>query len=166
MADQASIREGRAKLDRREACLRTREAEAQRKREVADAMIDIAKEVTAGKLEVAENSNPAAASSTDPIEIARYRAARIFGQALKALRLKARTDAMVKARQEAQAELSAAYAEIKAADDAIVDIAARLPKDLRAQIAHARKALTMRIMALGQMAKRQFQNRDRERPEK
>ena len=37
-------------------------------------------------------------------------------------------------------------------------------KDLRAQIAQARKALTMRIMALGQMAKRQFRNRDR--PEK
>lgn len=164
--NEAGLRERQAKLSVQEVNLGSREDEAQRKHDVADAMIDIAKEVTAGKLEVAEKPNPAAASSTDPIEIARYRAARIFGQALKALRLKARDEAMVKARQEAQAELSAAYAEIKAADEAIVAIAGRLPKDLRAQIAQARTALTTRIMALGQMAKRQFQNRDRERPEK
>ena len=162
MADQASIQEGQAKLDRREAGLRAREAEAQRKHDVAGAMIDVAKKVAAGKVEVAEKPNPAMATSNDPVEIARNQAAAIFGRALKAMRLKARDEARV----EAEADLSRAFAEIKAADDAIVDITGRLPKDLRAQIAQARKALTTRIMALGQMAKRQFQNRDREHPEK
>lgn len=162
MADQASIRDRQTKLDKWEVDLRTREDEAQRKHDVADAMIDIAKEVTAGKLEVAEKPNPAMATSNDPVEIARRQAAAIFGRALKAMRLKARDEARV----EAEADLSRAFAEIRAADDAIVDIARRLPKDLRAQIAQARTALTTRIMALGQMAKRQFRNRDRERPEK
>lgn len=158
--NEAGLRERQAKLSLQEVNLGSREAEAQRKREVADAMIDIAKKVAAGKLEVAEKTNPAMATSNDPVEIARRQAAAIFGRALKAMRLKARDEARV----EAEADLSRAFAEIRAADDAIVDIARRLPMDLRAQIAQARKALTMRIMALGQMAKRQFRNRDR--PEK
>ncbi len=163
---EVDIRERRSKLAMQEAGLRAREAEAQRKRDVAAAIIDVARKIAAGEIEAAEQSSSATAASTDPVETARHQTATFFGGALRALRRKARDDAMVKARQEAQSELSAAYAEIKAADDAIVDIAARLPKDLRAQIAQARKALTTRIMTLGQMAKRQFQNRDRERPEK
>lgn len=143
-----------------------REDQADTKYRTAEAMISVAKAVAAGDIEVTEHPDPAGKTSSDPAEQERFRAARLFGKALKALRLKARDDAMVKARQEAQAELSAAYAEIKAADDAIVAIAGRLSVDLRAQIAQARKVLTARIMALGEMAKRQFQNRDRERPEK
>ena len=160
--NEAGLRERQAKLSVQEVNLGSREAETQRKREVADAMIDIAKKVAAGEVEVAEKSNPAMATSNDPVEIARRQAAAIFGRALKAMRLKARDEARV----EAEADLSRAFAEIRAADDAIVDIARRLPMDLRAQIAQARTALTTRIMALGQMAKRQFRNRDRERPEK
>lgn len=155
-----------ATLASKEAKVSVREDQADTKYRTAEAMISVAKAVAAGDIEVTEHPDPAGKTSSDPAEQERFRAARLFGKALKALRLKARDDAMVKARQEAQAELSAAYAEIKAADDAIVAIAGRLSVDLRAQIAQARKVLTARIMALGEMAKRQFQNRDRERPEK
>lgn len=149
-----------------EADVQVRQHQADTKYRTAEAMISVAKDVAAGKVEVTEAPDPAGKTSTDPAEQARFRAARLFGKVLQALRRKARDDAMVRAREEAQAELSAAYAEIKAADDAIVNAARLLPAGLRAQIAQARQVLSARIMALGQMAKRQFQNRDRDYPEK
>lgn len=57
---------------------------------------------------------------------------------MKVLRLKVRE----KARVEARAELSAAFAEIKAADNAILAVAGLLPDALRMQIAKARNSLS------------------------
>lgn len=162
MADQANIRERQARLDRREAGLGAQEAEVTRKREIADAMIDVARKIAAGEYEPGEKSNPATAASTDPVEIARTQAATFFAQALKVLRLKARHEARV----EARAELSSAFAEIKAADNAILAVARLLPGALRMQVAKARSSLVASITALEQMAKRQFRNRENESPEK
>lgn len=159
VADQEQmVRQREIKLASKEAQVSAREVRADTKHRTAEAMISVAKQVAAGDVEVAEKPDPADKASNDPVRIARHQAAILFGRALQALRLKVRVDV--------EAEISEARGEIRAADDVIVDIARRLPTPLRTQIAEARKSLTLRIMALGQMAKRQFRNRDHERPEK
>ena len=64
------------------------------------------------------------------------------------------------------ADLSAAFAETKAADEAILGIARLLPAPLRGRIGQTRGSLWGSIVALKQMAKRPPRNRDHQRPEK
>ena len=77
-------------------------------------------------------------------------ASRLFGRALTTLRAKARA--------EAREELSRAFAEIKAADEAILAVAKLLPEGLRGAVAEARRSLSQRIVA---MTRRQKEWRDR-----
>lgn len=149
----------RKSADKREAALTVREqgvaareAKADNKQHVAQTMIDVAKKVAAGDLEVAERAEPATGVLSDPAKVAHQQATTLFGRALSKLRDQARA--------EARAELTAEYAEIRAADDEIVRLARMLPAPAREAIAKARRSLTGRIMALGQMAKRQLRGRD------
>ena len=154
--DRLDERETAASL--REAEMVKREAEASEMHGVAQFIIDVATKVSKGDLEVVECVDPAAKASTDPKQIARKHATSIFGRALAKLR--------GDARQEVRTELSDAFAEIKAADDEIVRVAALLPQGAREAIAKARRSLTGRITAIGQMAKRQFANRRGEKDQR
>lgn len=64
--------------------------------------------------------------------------------AMKRLRGKAEAEAQRRARAKVAKEV----AEIKAADDVIVEIAQRLPEGIRARIAKVRRKLSAQIMRL------------------
>lgn len=65
--------------------------------------------------------------------------------AMKRLRGKAEAEAQRRARAKVAKEV----AEIKAADDVIVEIAQRLPEGIRARIAKVRRKLSAQIMRAG-----------------
>lgn len=158
LARKKRLVERETAVETREAEVVKREAEASETQEVAQVIIDVATKVVAGDLEVVERIDPAAKASSDPKQIARKHATNIFGRALAKLR--------GDARQEARAELSEAFDEIKAADEEIVRVAVLLPQAAREVIAMARRSLSTRIMTLGHMAKRQFTNRRDEKDQR
>jgi hypothetical protein len=79
----------------------------------------------------------------------RTRAATAFIAALSRMQARAAARAKIKAEEQARKDLARAFADIKAADDVIVGIAALLPSELRARVAKARRTLTAKIMSLG-----------------
>jgi hypothetical protein len=84
------------------------------------------------------------------------KASRGFAAARKAFRAAARrlrASADARAQREAEERVAAELAEIKAADDVIVEIGAMLPAGLRARIANVRRKLSARIMAIDPASK-------------
>ena len=158
-ASEQAQRDRDAAVATRENAVSAREQKAASKQQTAQAMINIADRVAKGDLDVPEQTDEAAKTANDPVRLDRHQAATLFARALAKLRQQAKTEA----RAEARAELSETFAEIKAADEAIVRVATLLPPAAREAIAKARRSLSIRIMALGQMAKRQFLNRDAEK---
>ncbi|WP_299847934.1 plasmid recombination protein [uncultured Paracoccus sp.] len=158
LARKDRLAERETVVETREAEVVKREAKASEMQEVARVMIDVATKVSKGDLEVVERIDPAAKASSDPKQIARKHATSIFGRALTKLR--------GDAREEARAELSDAFEEIKAADEEIVRVTALLPQSAREAIAKARRSLSGRIFGLTQAAKRQFTNRRDEKDQR
>lgn len=158
LARKDRLAERETVVETREAEVVKREAKASEMQEVARVMIDVATKVSKGDLEVVERVDPAAKASSDPKQIARKHATSIFGRALAKLR--------GDAREEARAELSEAFEEIKAADEEIVRVTALLPQSAREAIAKARRSLSGRIFGLTQAAKRQFTNRRDEKDQR
>ena len=138
----------------REATVSDREAAAEAKSNEAAQVLRIAADVAEGRGEIEEPEDTGAPSerkkhpSSDMSKPAL--ASRLFGRALTTLRAKARA--------EAREELSRAFAEIKAADEAILAVAKLLPEGLRGAVAEARRSLSQRIVA---MTRRQKEWRDR-----
>jgi hypothetical protein len=156
-------------LDVREEALEDREAKAARKiaeadrktaeadlrTTEADAVLDVAQGVAEGRIDTA--TIPETAGPETPMDAPDDKATppertslaiRLFGRALAAIREKAR----VEAREEAREEFSSAFAEIKAADEAIVSVARLLPETARRSVAKARRSLSKRIMGLSKTA--------------
>ena len=69
-----------------------------------------------------------------------------------------------KARQEARAELSEAFEEIKATDDAIIEIAKALPFTARHKIAKLRASLSRPIITLSRKARTWFGSETEQKP--
>lgn len=90
------------------------------------------------------------------------RAACLFGKAFAVLRGKAREAAQ----QEARADVQKQYAEIKAADDAIVEAAASLPEQALREIVKARESLAGRITALSSTIRKWTRLEQKDDPER
>ena len=89
---EGEIRNRRENLDEREARLAGREVRAEGKYRAAMAVIAVATGVSEGRTEVAEEPDRALELSSDPAEIARHKAAELFGKALTRLRRTARAE--------------------------------------------------------------------------
>ncbi len=153
--------EWRAKEERRlaekAAEVEVRERAVAEREEDAATVLAFADAVSSGKIYTdgrAVKTTDAGAKPPSPLLL--RKASRSFAAARKAFRAAAkrlRASAEAKARREVQERVAAEIAEIKAADDIIVEIGKMLPAGLRAKIANVRKALIARIMSLDPAAK-------------
>ena len=137
---EATLAEGEAGLIDRTKVVDEKEAEA-------DAVLQVARDVAEGRFDVPveDEGGSDELPRTEPSSLERpHLAHRLFGRALKALRKRAK--------DEAQAEFSEAFDQIRAADEAIVTVAQMLPDSALVKVATARKSLTARIMALTRTA--------------
>lgn len=120
-------------LREREDALAGRETAADKKHAEAVTVLGIAEGVAEGRVDVLTGDDE---PGTGLVGKARA----VFGKAIDRLRASART--------EAREELSDAFDQIRAADDAIVEIARTLPDGLRDRVVKARKGLTRSIVGL------------------
>ena len=139
----------------RDAQLDRRETDVEKHEEEASAVLDVAAEVADGHVVLTEPAS-AAASESDVADGAKRGAlARsLFARALARLREQAQS--------EANDDLASAYREIVAADDFIVEIAAKLPAVARNAIVERRRSLSVRILALRNTLKKLIPNADRD----
>ncbi|ATG35470.1 Plasmid recombination enzyme [Phaeobacter piscinae] len=139
------------KLAEKEAALETRKREVVEREEQAEEIIAFGEAVATGAID--EHGQPAVppqsenAASLTPARKSSLGfaiARRAYRMAMKRLRGKAEAEAERRARAKAAKEV----AEIKAADDVIVEIAQQLPGSIRAKIAKVRRKLSAQIMQL------------------
>ena len=138
------------RLAREAAQLQKQKAKAAAKEQQADEIIQYADQVARGEIEIEDEptephdlKRPTGQPATVP-SMGFARASKAFQAALARLRKREQR----KAEAAAEARVSDALKDIKAADQAILTIAAMLPAGLREKIALARKSLTAKIMAL------------------
>ncbi len=137
---ETTLVEGEAGLIDRTKVVDENEAEA-------DAVLEVARDVAEGRFDVPVQDEDDAdmAPSKEPNSPDRpHLARRLFGRALQVLRKRAQ--------DEAKAEFSEAFDQIRAADEAIVTVAQMLPDSTLLKVATARKSLTAKIMALTRTA--------------
>jgi hypothetical protein len=137
---EAALALGEAGLIDRTKVVDEKEAEA-------DTVLQVARDVAEGRFDVpvqdedgAEDAPSKKPSSPDRLHLAR----RLFGRALQVLGKRAQ--------DEAKAEFSEAFDQIRAADAEIVAVAQLLPESARMRVAKARRSLTAKIMALTRTA--------------
>ena len=137
-ARDTAVRAHEKSVQEAEAAVAERETQADLKDREADEVLAVAQAVAKGDLaglkedEGAEGKDHASGKPT----LAR----RLFGKAIDLLRAEQRA--------EARDEVAGAFSQIRRADDAIVEIANRLPIGARRQIAAARMTLSRAITAL------------------
>ena len=122
---------------REQAAGKREEALAMRQKDVAvterqvKGILDIVRDVIAGKVD--PTVTPSTSEKSSP-------AATLFSKAITVLR--------TRIAQQERAKLAREYESIRAADDAIVEVARLLPENTRRKIAEARKGLAQRIARL------------------
>ncbi|SLN69276.1 Plasmid recombination enzyme [Roseivivax jejudonensis] len=146
-------RQQEVELADRDQELVSRETEVTGREAEATETLDIAASVAAGDLTDFELTDTDRAG-TVPTRGSASRARSLFSAALARLRKRAR--------DEAHAEVEDAFAEIRTEDDAIVDIARRLPGPDRARIAELRRSLTKPITRLQTWLRQRGRDRDRD----
>ncbi|MFT6091858.1 plasmid recombination protein [Sulfitobacter sp.] len=149
------------KLAEKEATLEARQREVVEREEQAEEIIAFGEAVATGGID--ENGQPTTpAQQTDKTasptparnsSLGFTIARKAYRMAMKRLRGKATEEAERKARVKVAKEV----AEIKAADDVIVEIGKQLPEGMRARIAKVRRKLTARIMRLDPNMKGRFE---------
>lgn len=148
------------KLAEKEAALETRQREVSEREEQADEIIAFGEAVAAGGID--ENGQPAASaqqSEKTPALTPARKSSLGFAIARKAYRMamkRLRGKAAAEAERNARAQVVKEVAEIKAADDVIVEIGQQLPEGMRARIAKVRRKLSARIMKLDPTTKGRF----------
>ena len=172
---RAAVETRAVALTAREAQVETRERAADDRKANAEAVLAVASGLSNGAFEVEAEGAEApfriaagheAQANAKPLmpriekrPKAAALAGRLFQRAFSRLREKAVA--------AAEAQLARDFAEIRAADDAIVEIAAVLPADQRSKIHHLRKGLVRRIMALGRsIGAEKAGGKDREKHER
>lgn len=149
--------EWRAKEERRlaekVAEVEVRERAVAERKEEAEAILAFADAVSAGEIDADERAlKPAGTDEKRDSPLLLQEAARRgFAAATEAFRTAAkrlRASAEAKARREAEDRVAAELAEIKAADEVIVEVARHFPTAQREKIARIRRKLTAKIMAL------------------
>jgi len=148
------------KLSEKEAALETRQREVSEREEQADEIIAFGEAVAAGRIdENGQPTTPAQQSEKAPSPTPARKSSLGFAIARKAYRMAMkhlRGKAAAEAKRKARAALAKEVAEIKAADDVIVEIGQQLPEGVRARIAKVRRKLTARIMKLDPTTKGRF----------
>jgi len=150
------------KLAKKVAELETRKRELAKREEVAEEIIAFGEAVGTGEIDengfaTAPTQSPEKSQSLTPERKTSFGfaiARKAFRVAMKRLRGKAAADA----EREAQAEVAREIAEIKAADDVIVEIGQQLPDGMRAKIAKVRRKLSAQIMKLDPAKKGRFED--------
>ncbi|WP_281985116.1 plasmid recombination protein [Thalassorhabdomicrobium marinisediminis] len=153
--------EWRAKEERRlaekAAEVEGREREAAEREEDAATILAFADAVSAGEIDADGRAlKPADTDATRESPMLVRKATRGFAAARKAFRTAAkrlRAGAEAKARRAAEDRIAAELAEIKAADEVIVEVARHFPTARREKIARIRRKLTAKIMALDPRSK-------------
>lgn len=153
--------EWRAKEERRlaekAAEVEVRERDVAEREEDASAILAFADAVSAGKIDAdgrAVETADTGAKQQSPLLL--RKATRGFAAARKAFRTAAkrlRASAEAKARRAAEQRIAAEIAEIKAADEVIVEVVRHFPPAQRQKIAQIRRKLTAKIMALDPRSK-------------
>tara|TARA_R110002124_G_scaffold274464_1_gene444357 strand:- start:808 stop:1323 length:516 start_codon:yes stop_codon:yes gene_type:complete len=139
-------------LVEKEAALETRSREVAEREEQAEEIIAFGEAVATGEID--ENGRPAASaqqSEKAPSLTPARKSSFGFAIARKAYRMamkRLRGKAAAEAERKAQAHVAKEVAEIKAADEVIVEIGQQLPEGMRAKIAKVRRKLSARIMRL------------------
>ncbi len=153
--------EWRAKEERRlagkAAEVEVRERDVAEREEDAAAILAFADAVSAGEIDADGRAvEPVDTGAKQQSALLLRKATRGFAAARKAFRTAAkrlRASAEAKARRAAEERIAAEIAEIKAADDVIVEIVRHFPSGQRHKIAQIRRKLTAKIMALDPRAK-------------
>lgn len=148
--------EWRAKEERRlaekAAEVEVRERDVAARKEDAEVILAFANAVSEGEIDADGRAlKPADTDAKRDSPFLLQKASRGFAVARKAFRTAAkrlRASAEAKARRAAEERIAAEIAEIKAADDVIVDVARHFPLAQRQKIAQIRRKLTAKIMAL------------------
>ena len=143
------------RLAEKAAALATHEREVADREQQAEEIIAFGEAISAGEID--ENGRPAnpvraggAVTEARPIRPQQKAtfgfaiARKAFRAAMKRLRLRAEAEA----NRKAQEQIATEVAEIKAADEVIVEIGQMLPTGLRARIAKVRRRLSARIMTI------------------
>ncbi len=153
--------EWRAKEDRRlaekAAEVELRERDVAEREEDAATILAFADAVSAGEIDADGRAlKPADTDAKRDSPMLVRKATRGFAAARKAFRTAAkrlRAGAEAKARRAAEDRIAAELAEIKAADEVIVEVARHFPTAQREKIARIRRKLTAKIMALDPRSK-------------
>lgn len=153
--------EWRAKEERRlaekAAEVEGRERDVAEREEDAAVILAFADAVSAGEIDA--DGRPVKTADTDAKQqspLLLQKATRGFAAARKAFRTAAkrlRASAEAKARRAAEQRIAAEIAEIKAADEVIVEVVRHFPPAQRQKIAQIRRKLTAKIMALDPRSK-------------
>jgi len=154
-------RQEEKRLAEKAAAVETRERAVSAREEEARDVLDYAEAVARGALDE-DGRDTAPAEGGSVLVAARRRSSGGFQRARRAFRAgmkRLAQRAEMAARQTAQAEVAEAFAEIRAADDIIVEIARQLSDDLRARIVRARRALAPRLVRLGRLSVAPGRNR-------
>ncbi|WP_322865932.1 plasmid recombination protein [Aquicoccus sp. G2-2] len=153
--------EWRAKEERRlaekAAEVEVRERDVVEREEDAATILAFADAVSAGEIDADGHAlKPADTDAKRDSPMLLRKATRGFAAARKAFRTAAkhlRVSAEAKARRAAEDRIAAELAEIKAADEVIVEVARHFPTAQREKIAQIRRKLTAKIMALDPRSK-------------
>lgn len=152
-ARDKAVKKAEQTLAAARASLADKERTAEQQHQAAQTVLDVAAAVADGRIDVTSEAKAPQSPPAKPSQ-----AQVIFGRAIEVLRKRAR--------KEARAELADEFAQIRAADRALLEIAKTLPERARRRLAEARQSLTRPLNALRLSMKAQSRRGDRSPDEK